>query len=54
MKSKLKKGDLVLLAAAGAGFTAGAALLRWRSEEQRVSKSASQRADSFGIGLFSK
>jgi 3-oxoacyl-[acyl-carrier-protein] synthase-3 len=26
---KLKKGDLVLLAAAGAGFTVGAALLRW-------------------------
>jgi 3-oxoacyl-[acyl-carrier-protein] synthase-3 len=28
-EGKLKKGDLVLLAAAGAGFTAGAALLRW-------------------------
>jgi 3-oxoacyl-[acyl-carrier-protein] synthase-3 len=26
---KLKKGDLVLIAAAGAGFTVGAALLRW-------------------------
>jgi 3-oxoacyl-[acyl-carrier-protein] synthase-3 len=26
---KLKKGDLVLLAAVGAGFTTGAALLRW-------------------------
>jgi 3-oxoacyl-[acyl-carrier-protein] synthase-3 len=26
---KLKKGDLVLLAAVGAGFTAGATLLRW-------------------------
>jgi 3-oxoacyl-[acyl-carrier-protein] synthase-3 len=26
---KLKKGDLVLLASVGAGFTAGAALLRW-------------------------
>ncbi len=26
---KLKKGDLVLLAAVGAGFTVGAALLRW-------------------------
>jgi len=26
---KLKKGDLVLLAAVGAGFTAGACLLRW-------------------------
>lgn len=26
---KLKKGDLVLLAAVGAGFTSGAALLRW-------------------------
>ena len=28
-EGKLKKGDLVLLAAAGAGFTVGAALLRW-------------------------
>jgi 3-oxoacyl-[acyl-carrier-protein] synthase III len=28
-EDKLKKGDLVLLAAAGAGFTVGAALLRW-------------------------
>jgi 3-oxoacyl-[acyl-carrier-protein] synthase-3 len=28
-EGKLKKGDLVLLAAAGAGFTAGAVLLRW-------------------------
>jgi 3-oxoacyl-[acyl-carrier-protein] synthase-3 len=28
-QGKLKKGDLVLLAAAGAGFTVGAALLRW-------------------------
>jgi 3-oxoacyl-[acyl-carrier-protein] synthase-3 len=28
-EGKLKKGELVLLAAAGAGFTAGAALLRW-------------------------
>src|ERR1700680_2473142 len=26
---KIKKGDLVLLASVGAGFTAGAALLRW-------------------------
>lgn len=26
---KLKKGDLVLMAAAGAGFTSGAVLLRW-------------------------
>jgi 3-oxoacyl-[acyl-carrier-protein] synthase-3 len=26
---KLNKGDLVLLASVGAGFTAGAALLRW-------------------------
>jgi len=26
---KLKKGDLVLLAAVGAGFTSGATLLRW-------------------------
>jgi 3-oxoacyl-[acyl-carrier-protein] synthase-3 len=26
---KLKKGDLVLLAGVGAGFTVGAALLRW-------------------------
>ena len=26
---KLKKGDLVLLAAVGAGFTVGTALLRW-------------------------
>ncbi len=28
-RGKLKKGDLVLLAAVGAGFTVGAALLRW-------------------------
>jgi 3-oxoacyl-[acyl-carrier-protein] synthase-3 len=28
-EQKLKKGDLVLLAAVGAGFTAGATLLRW-------------------------
>jgi 3-oxoacyl-[acyl-carrier-protein] synthase III len=28
-QGKLKKGDLVLLASVGAGFTAGAALLRW-------------------------
>ena len=28
-EGKLKKGDLVLLAAAGAGSTVGAALLRW-------------------------
>ena len=28
-EGKLKKGDLVLLAAAGAGFTSGAVLLRW-------------------------
>jgi 3-oxoacyl-[acyl-carrier-protein] synthase-3 len=28
-KGKLNKGDLVLLAAVGAGFTVGAALLRW-------------------------
>jgi 3-oxoacyl-[acyl-carrier-protein] synthase-3 len=28
-QGKMKKGDLVLLAAAGAGFTVGAALLRW-------------------------
>jgi 3-oxoacyl-[acyl-carrier-protein] synthase-3 len=28
-EGKLKKGDLVLLAAAGAGFTVGATLLRW-------------------------
>ena len=28
-QGKLKKGDLVLLAAAGAGFTVGATLLRW-------------------------
>ena len=28
-EGKLKKGDLVLLAAAGAGFTVGSALLRW-------------------------
>jgi 3-oxoacyl-[acyl-carrier-protein] synthase-3 len=26
---RLKKGDLVLLASVGAGFTAGAVLLRW-------------------------
>src|ERR1035441_8113974 len=28
-EGKLKKGDLVLLAAAGAGFTVGSVLLRW-------------------------
>jgi 3-oxoacyl-[acyl-carrier-protein] synthase-3 len=28
-EKKLKKGDLVLLAAVGAGFTAGATLIRW-------------------------
>ena len=28
-EGKLKKGDLVMLAAAGAGFTSGAVLLRW-------------------------
>jgi 3-oxoacyl-[acyl-carrier-protein] synthase-3 len=28
-QGKLKKGDLVLLATVGAGFSAGAALLRW-------------------------
>ena len=28
-EGKLKKGDLVLLAAVGGGFTVGAALLRW-------------------------
>jgi 3-oxoacyl-[acyl-carrier-protein] synthase-3 len=28
-EGKLKKGDLVLLSAVGAGFTVGAALLRW-------------------------
>jgi 3-oxoacyl-[acyl-carrier-protein] synthase-3 len=28
-EGKLKKGSLVLLAAVGAGFTVGAALLRW-------------------------
>jgi 3-oxoacyl-[acyl-carrier-protein] synthase-3 len=28
-EGKIKKGDLVLLAAAGAGFTAGAVLFRW-------------------------
>ena len=28
-EGKLKKGDLVLIAAVGAGFTVGAALLRW-------------------------
>ena len=28
-EKRLKKGDLVLLAAVGAGFTAGATLLRW-------------------------
>jgi 3-oxoacyl-[acyl-carrier-protein] synthase-3 len=28
-EGKLKKGDLVLLGAMGAGFTVGAALLRW-------------------------
>ncbi|HYX68937.1 MAG TPA: 3-oxoacyl-[acyl-carrier-protein] synthase III C-terminal domain-containing protein [Terriglobales bacterium] len=28
-QGKLKRGSLVLLAAVGAGFTAGATLLRW-------------------------
>jgi len=28
-EGKLNKGDLVLLASVGAGFTVGAALLRW-------------------------
>jgi 3-oxoacyl-[acyl-carrier-protein] synthase-3 len=28
-EGKLKKGNLVLLGAMGAGFTVGAALLRW-------------------------
>ena len=28
-EGQLKKGDLVLLAAVGAGFTVGATLLRW-------------------------
>jgi 3-oxoacyl-[acyl-carrier-protein] synthase-3 len=28
-EGRLKKGDLVLVAAVGAGFTAGAALMRW-------------------------
>jgi 3-oxoacyl-[acyl-carrier-protein] synthase-3 len=28
-QSRVKKGDLVLLASVGAGFTVGAVLLRW-------------------------
>jgi 3-oxoacyl-[acyl-carrier-protein] synthase-3 len=28
-EGKLKKGDMVLLASVGAGFTVGATLLRW-------------------------
>jgi len=28
-QGKLKKGDLVLLVAVGAGYTSGAVLLRW-------------------------
>jgi 3-oxoacyl-[acyl-carrier-protein] synthase-3 len=28
-QGRLKKGDLVLIAAVGAGFTVGASLLRW-------------------------
>jgi 3-oxoacyl-[acyl-carrier-protein] synthase-3 len=28
-EGRLKKGDLVLLASVGAGFTVGATLLRW-------------------------
>jgi len=28
-EAKLKKGDLVMLASVGAGFTVGATLLRW-------------------------
>ena len=31
-EKKLKKGDLVLLAAVGAGFTSGATLLRWTDD----------------------
>ena len=30
---RLKKGDLVLLASVGAGFTVGSVLLRWSSDE---------------------
>ena len=30
---RLKKGDLVLLASVGAGFTVGAVLLRWGSDD---------------------
>ena len=29
LEGRLKKGDLVLLASVGAGFTVGAVLLRW-------------------------
>jgi 3-oxoacyl-[acyl-carrier-protein] synthase-3 len=28
-EGKLRKGDLLLIAAVGAGFTSGATLLRW-------------------------
>jgi len=28
-EGKLKKGDLLLIAAVGAGFTSGASLIRW-------------------------
>jgi 3-oxoacyl-[acyl-carrier-protein] synthase-3 len=28
-EGKLKKGDMLLLASVGAGFTSGATLLRW-------------------------
>ena len=36
-EGKLKKGDLVLLAAVGAGFTVGAALLRWEIQKAAAS-----------------
>jgi 3-oxoacyl-[acyl-carrier-protein] synthase-3 len=29
MEGRLKRGDIVLLASVGAGFTVGTALLRW-------------------------
>ena len=33
-QGRLKRGDLVLLASVGAGFSVGAVLLRWGTNEQ--------------------
>ena len=37
-QERLKKGDLVLLASVGAGFTVGAVLLRWALDRARVAR----------------